>query len=185
MRRLLVVLALVACDRAGPEEEPPPDGSGTFQARADQVGGGGFEEMEGSAVFTETGGGGLVVRLESARSAGAPTTLDLVLPAATEGSVGLGEPPAAALCYRSPVFPDGPYRTESGTLTVTTATATELAGALDGTAALEIPTGPDTSVRLRVEVEGTFRAAPGAVGVSASAIRRCGPDETGAATAAR
>lgn len=173
--RVLAVTALAlvfsACDRLVPEEPPPVDEPGTFEATVRQVGGGGFEVLSGTAVFAPTDTGTFVVRLASPLPSGTDVaTLDLVV---VPGTTPLNNDTQAAICYRSPVFADGPYRTETGDLVVSVADAATVEGVFTGTAALDLPTGPDTSVRLRVTVEGAFRALPGAPGVDADTVRRC------------
>jgi len=184
---LLLSVVLVACDRQGPEAPTSDRALGTFAATVRQVGGGGFETLEGTATVAITGGSspGVTVRLASPVGGSTDTTtLDLSLavtrlPGLGDTEIGdLSEPATdaatvVALCYRSPLFQDGPYRSASGTLTVTEAGPAVLAGEIDATAYADLPTGPATSTRVRVEVEGVFRAAVGEVGVLPEAVRRC------------
>ena len=182
---LLLALAAAGCDRSGlPEEEPEEMAPGTFVARVEQVGGGGFEELQGTAVVDVEPT--VKVRLAVPIADGAsrvdllvegPRPDDAALPGPGVYRIGDAtvEDPAAALCYRSPVFADGPYRSESGSLTVTGVSAETLDAEFEAVGALDLATGPDTSVRVRVELSGRFRARPGQVGDSAGSIRRCDP----------
>lgn len=170
---LASLLLLAACDRSG-LEEPPEDAEvpGTFEASVRQLGGSGFETLSGTAVFRETSPGTLMVQLASPLPSGADTsTLHLI---AVPGTAQLTEEPGTtALCYRSPVFQDGPYRAESGSVAVTTLTEASVEGSLDATAFLDLQTGPTTTTRIRVRIDGAFRARPGLPSLDESAIRTC------------
>lgn len=176
MRVLLlaaVLLSLSACDRTGLDDPMEPMGvPGTFEATVRQIGGSGFEDMTGTAVFSSAGADAFVVRLASPLSSGTDTTrLDLVV---TPGEAALREGAGlAALCYRSPVFQDGPYRGESGTLASTVLSEASVDGTIDGTAFVDLQTGPTTTNRVRVSIEGTFQAIPGAPRLDAEAVRQC------------
>lgn len=168
---LLLLVGLVSCDRALPEEPEIDAARGTFEVRIRQVGGGGFEDLSGTAVFSETDDG-IVLRLTSTLPSGsAESTLDLLVRRST---TQLAEADAqTALCVRSAVFADGPYRAESVALTLATRGTADLEGTLDGTAFVDLPTSPTTSVRLRVRIDGSFWARPGDPGVLPDLVRRC------------
>ena len=87
--------------------------------------------------------------------------------------VGDDEPAAVAACYRSVRFPDGPYRSESGTLTVTAVTNERLDGTFDVVAYTSLQTGPATAQRVRVRLTGAFSAVRGASSRGDN-VRACG-----------
>lgn len=190
MGRALLALALISavltgCERTLTADPPPDDATGTFEARVRPLTGNGFETMEGSASFETTFDGAptFTVRLASPLPNGADTTtFDLVMASSmpAPGEYGVGDPaetgPTAVVgCYRSVFFPDGPYRSESGTLTVTASSADQVEGAFDVTVYLLLQTGPTTSQRVRLRIDGTFSAAAGDTNTDAEAVRRCEP----------
>ena len=186
MRHALLLLGalavpLAACDRAAPEEIVDDGDLGTFEASVRQTDGPAFETLEGTATVSASEAG-VTVRLRSPLPQGRATTLDLALdlPALpTPGTYALGKQVEddASLCYRSEIFPGEPYRAESGTLTVVESAPGTLHGELRATGAFDLQTGPATSVRLRIEIEGAFRAEPGEANTSPAEVRRCLPRE--------
>lgn len=180
-----VMLLLGACGRSlpeGPQEETPPvdivpgeEPPGVFQAQAGQQNGGtDYEQLKGAASFnlvqTDDGTSIFVMRLASQLPGVTGTTmLDFALltssvPGPEDRSIGdLGDTTRDfsfvwAGCFRSSIFLESPYRSESGTLTVSTSGRDQFKGNFEMIAYKEVQTGPNAQARVRLPIYGTFNA---------------------------
>ena len=182
MRFLLLLLAAIViplggCDREGPGPVMEDEESGTFEAFVQPTDGSGFERLEGTATVTASAED-VTVRLLSPLPGQNATTLDLAFmmsafPAPGTYTLGKEMESDTFLCYQSEIFPSEPYRAESGTVTVTESEPGTLHGEIRATGAFDLQTGPGTTFRRRVTIEGTFRAAPGETGTRLADVRRC------------
>ena len=177
MNRIVLLLCglavgLGACDRVGPEETD--DGQrGFFEAEVRQGTGGGFEVLEGPALFdivTTEGNSFFVLRFASKLPNFADTTrLDFALAVQeppTLGTYAVGDLVDAetdfaevfAGCYRSPNFAGTRYGSESGEVVVTSRGGEQVEGRFEVVVYTLIQTGPSTSVRSRLTISGSFSA---------------------------
>lgn len=186
---LLVVLLSVhaGCGRLFEDEEVMAEAGvepGTFVAEAGVLTGGGYERLEGAAVFEQRtrsdGRAFFVIELLATNGAPGDTSL-LALARLSDAapaestyvvgdveSVGTDFAHVFAAHYRSSVFGDA--RSESGSLVVTRAGAGLLEGRFELTVYTLEQVGPAHYQRRRVPVHGRFTARRGATTVDPGAI---------------
>lgn len=185
---LFAVLAL-GCDDPLLQDEGENLEQGTFGAVAGSASGPGFETMAGTAHFgmvqMPDGSPVFVVRLTSVPPGiDGVTTLDfaLIVPEPPgKGTYSLGDPDVNtadfseefAACYRTSLFEDGPYRSESGLLQVDYVGANAVEGSFDLAVYTLLPTGPDTDIRRLLPVSGAFRSIRGATDIDPTDLLAC------------
>lgn len=184
-----LALGSSACDRALPEEEGGGAPRGHFEAKVQQVDGGGFELMEGPASYdvlkAQDGSDIFVLRLASLLPNRIDTTrLNLVLTGQNLPTPGLysvgapdgvqpGGPALFTGCYRSPNFTGTRYASEAGGVDIKTVGTLEVEGAFEMTVYTELQTGPGAVVRTRLTVIGSFEATRRVVTLDPNTLLTC------------